>query len=107
MTIADRINHLVDVYPQGVGTRVDNFAAHVNDTDQPSRVHLDKTNLWLNSSANPQAQGLSVLGCRWLSPQSTDPMTNDVLSYFRMANCTSTSRATSVDNRPMKIEENR
>jgi hypothetical protein len=107
----DGINHLVDVYPQPVGCRVDNFALHVNDSAQLPSVHIFVTRLWSNPSGRPQAWALSVRGSRWLSPQSTDAMTTDELSYFRMANCTSISKTRSVDTHPAgqltKIEEYR
>jgi hypothetical protein len=102
-------NHLVDVYPQGVGCCVDISAGDVNDTAAPSAVHLRAAGMWLFSTGRPQAWPLSVLGCSWLSPESTDAMTTDEPSYSTMANCTSTSRAWLVDGHgyPPMIEENR
>jgi hypothetical protein len=96
-TIADATNHLVDVYPQVVGEHVDISAVDVNDNAQTAVVHFLVTRLWLKSSGRPQPRRLSVLACRGLSPESTDAMTYDEVSYSRMVNYTSFTAAKSVD----------
>ena len=94
------INLLVDVYPQVVGSVVDKHGRHVNDTWEFPAVHSNDIGLWFAAGRRPQPKPLSVLACKRLSTQSTDAMTNDEPSYSTMANCTSTSRATSVDSFP-------
>jgi hypothetical protein len=100
VAVNSAINLLVDVYPQVVGSVVDKPGRHVNDTVELAAVHVNDIALWFAAAGRPQPKPLSVLACKWLSTQSTDAMTNDEPSYSRMANCTSISRATSVDSFP-------
>jgi hypothetical protein len=78
--VGDSINHLVDVYPQGVGEHVDIFARGVNDTLELPVVHLTATSLWFYGDLDPHSQARSALGCNGLSPVSTDAMTTDELT---------------------------
>ena len=107
LTVHSQINLLVDVYPQVVGLGVDNFHVHVNDKDGSSAVHSDDTVLWPSLRRRPHGLRPDLLGHERLSPQSTDAMTNDEDCYSRMANCTTFSRAQTVDTRFTTIKESR
>jgi hypothetical protein len=91
---------LVDVYPQGVGSHVDIYGGNVNDREQTGFIHPGAIWLWPNTLVNPQGRSWTSLGYSWLSPESTHAMTTDEPSYLSMQNCTSTSRARSVDTVP-------
>jgi hypothetical protein len=91
------INHLVDVYPRVVGCGVDIFPTLVNDTGCSPAVHLTLAELWFAPTVRPQARSARLLRWNGLSPESTDAMTYDEVSYSRMVNYTSFTAAKSVD----------